>query len=150
MTDKESNLPTDPELVLDYIDQLKADNKRLKEEIKKNKQPKFSLNGKGLARAFNHWTWWVPIIMGCIYFIVLIWPSTYETGKFYVTNTRVKYSRLVKGFNISEWGNCYEIVGEVKNGTDNLMSGCFESKNKAYQIANEFTDDWKKLKEKEE
>lgn len=162
---KESNMPTDPELVLEYIDQLKADNKKLKEELKERKKPILSLNADHLGRAFDHWTWAMLVLVGCACAIIstisYIWPSVYETGRFYLDHSVVDYNppaacadiisrgricRLPRG----DAGSCYVVVKEIENGFDDDVTICIRDKDEAYKTANEFADEWKKLKEKEE
>ncbi|MHA2280102.1 MAG: hypothetical protein ACXAC5_04400 [Promethearchaeota archaeon] len=142
MVDKKLSDTTDQELVLEFVEQLKTDNKRLNEELKKRRRPMFSLNGDGIKRAFNHWTWWMLAIVGCACAITLtlvsVIPSSYETGRFYIQH---------RG---STCGNCYEIMKEVKGGQDDSMTECISNKDEAYKVANEFADEWKRLKDKSE
>lgn len=147
-----SNMPSDPELVVEYIDQLKADNKRLKEEVKNRKQPKILFDGNGLMRVLDHWTWGSLITVSCmcgfVLLVVNIWPSVYETGRFYLTHRMHNYTPHVPIQ--KELDNCYQVNKEVENSTDDIMTDCFRDKDEAYQVANEFANDWKKLKDKAE
>ena len=82
---------TDHELMLEYVEQLKEENKRLKQEIKDNKKPSYFISDK----AFDHWTWGVVVIgaaiFGVIHLIGYMWPSSYETGRFYLEHTMKDY-----------------------------------------------------------
>ena len=86
MADKRMSETTDQELILEYLEQLKEENQRLKKELDKRKQPKFSFNGDGIKRAFTHWTWITMAIVCCACMIALTLvysiPTSNETGRF--------------------------------------------------------------------
>jgi len=140
MADKRMSETTDQELILEYLEQLKEENQRLKKELSRNKQPKVSVNGDGLRKAFRHWTWLTLTITACVCMIVLtlinVIPASRETGRFYVTH----YT--------STCGNCYKVVKEVSGGQDKTMTDCVMTKDEAYKVANEFADEWRRLKDK--
>ena len=142
MADKKLSETTDQELVLEFVDQLKSDNQRLKKELEKRRQPWFSFNGESLRRVFNHWTWWTLAIIGCMCCIAItlvsVIPTSRETGRFYVEHRR------------NTCGNCYNIVKEIEGGQDDTMTDCISTKDEAYKVANEFADEWKRLKDKAE
>jgi hypothetical protein len=95
MADKKLSDTTDQELILEYVEQLKSDNKRLKGELERNKQPKYLVDAAKLNRAFDHWTWGAIVIVGVILGFILtvyhVWPSSYETGRFYLTHSVIDY-----------------------------------------------------------
>lgn len=153
MTDKESNMPTNPELIIDYIDQLKEDNKRLKEELKAEKRPLFDFTSSvQLIRdvadhGFTITAFVVSIILAIILAIYGLVCMSGPNGKYYVTR---------KGtYSISSKAECkqprpvimpcFKVMGEFDIGPDDYVDGCFSSKEKAYEAAREFTDEWKKL-----
>jgi hypothetical protein len=151
MVDKKMDDTTDQELMLEYIGQLKADNKRLNEELKKRKQTKVLFSGDGIKRAFEHWTWGtivvVGVILGIIYTLYFIWPSTYETGRFYLAHSMKNYDPPPPPPE-KEWDDCYKIIKEYENGRDEVISNCFRDKDEAYRVANEFANEWRRLKDK--
>jgi len=160
MTDKKLS-DTGDQGAIDYAIDLKIENNRLKEELKQRVQPKYLFDGKSLKKAFNHWTWeWITIaiiMLSIVLTIYHVWPSTYETGRFYLDHTTYDYKRPKECNHNQQYscnehpgdlGNCYRIIKEVENGQDVVMSDCVREKNDAYKTANEFADEWKKLKSK--
>ncbi len=140
MADKRMSETTDQELILEYLEQLKEENQRLKKEVERKKQPKLSISGDGIRRAFRHWTWITLIMTLCVCALVItivsVIPNSYESGRFYVTH----YT--------SSCGNCYKVAKEVIGGSDETMTDCMMTKDEAYRVANEFADEWKRLKDK--
>lgn len=163
MTNKKLSDTTDQGLAVDYAIQMKIENNELKEKLKQRKQAKYLFDGKSLKKVFDHWTWgWITFI-GLILSVILtinhIWPSTYKTGRFYLEHEMYDYKRP-KECNYNQryhcrkppgdLGSCYTVIREVENGIDDIMTACIRDKDKAYKIANEFADEWKKLKGEEE
>ncbi|MHA2280103.1 MAG: hypothetical protein ACXAC5_04405 [Promethearchaeota archaeon] len=161
--DKKLSDTTDQELILEYVGQLKEDNKRLKKELEAHKQPKFLVDADKLSRAFDHWTWGAIVVIGIILGVILtiyhVWPSTYETGRFYLSHQIIDYKipapcreqpARACWLPAGDKDSCYTVIKEVENGGDDSMTACIRDKDIAYKTANEFADEWKRLKEKEE
>jgi hypothetical protein len=159
MSDKKMSDTTDHELILEFVDQLKSDNQRLKKELEDKKQPKYLINTHKLDQLFDHWTWGtltvVAIILSVIYTLYFIWPSTYETGRFYLTHEAINTVRCPDNPSATCWlpleqrSSCYKVIKEIENGSDDIMTACINDKDEAYKTANEFADEWKRLKGKE-
>lgn len=155
MTDKKLSETTDHELILEYVEQLKEDNKRLKGELESNKQPRYIFDGKAFEKATDHWTWATLVIagvlIGVIHLIVYIWPSTYETGRFYIQHSSHNYGKAPPCEcppTPKEFDDCYKVIKEIENGSDESMTSCMRNREDAYKVANELSDEWHNLKNK--
>lgn len=150
MTNKRLSETTDDEILLELVEQQKRNIARLEKELKDKHKPLFSFDGRGLRAAFDHWTFGSLIVFSIIGGIVFglwhIWPSTYETGRFYLQHSVYNYTKPPPP--PPELDDCYRVYKEVENGQDEIMSSCYRNKDEAYQAANQFADNWKALKAK--
>jgi len=166
MEDKSLKDTTDQEMMVGYVKQLESENKRLKQELKDNKQPRYIANND------NIWVFEIVaialVIVCAVHLFSYMWPGSYDTGRFYISHKMVDYNppkpmsndecrehkrRSTNAYSscrkpAGDLGNCYVIVKEIKNGTDDNMSGCILNKDEAYKEANVFADEWKKLEAK--
>jgi hypothetical protein len=168
--DSISNKSND-EILVSYVQKLEEDNKRLQEELEAKSKPKVYVDFTRLTAIWDSDSelfntlfaagFVISIICGIILTIYHVWPSTYETGRFYLNHTMHDYDppencpgnaiqrythqhECVK--NAVDVDSCYMVVREVENGQDDIMSKCIRNKGEAYTMANEFTREWKILR----
>jgi hypothetical protein len=157
MTDKRLKDTTDHEMILEYVDQLKQDNKRLKEELSGKRRPLFDFTSpvKLLRDIANNGTtqafFWIFIIILSILVIYGLICISGPTGEYYVTR-KGKYVQTIqpeKECSCPEPKRierpCFRVMEEITLEQDKVIEGCFPSKEEAYKAAAEFTEEWERL-----
>jgi len=155
MTEKKLSETSDSELILEYLEQLKEDNSRLKKELKAKNRPIFDFASlTGLLRDIaGHWFPQTVLVVSLIVAgILLIYGLAVfhgPNGKFYVerkgTVTIQSIPECTQPPPIQK--PCFRVVSEVDLGQDDYISDCYDNKDEAYKAAAEFTEEWKKLNE---
>jgi hypothetical protein len=161
MADKKLSDTTDQEMVLEYVEQLKQDNKRLKGELEAKRRPLFNfvLLTKLLRDIADHGATQTLFVISLIALGILaiygLVSISGPTGEYYVVRagnqTEIigdvdckcpEPERITKP--------CFKVNEEFMLGEDDPISDCYEDKDEAYKAATEFADEWEKLHARQE
>ncbi|MHA2280101.1 MAG: hypothetical protein ACXAC5_04395 [Promethearchaeota archaeon] len=147
-------------MVLEYVEQLKQDNKRLNKELDSKRRPLFDFSSpvqllrdiadNGVAQTF----FGIGIAILCILIIYGLFCIHGPSGKHYViragshTETIESECKCPEPERITK--PCFKVMGEVTLGEDDYVEGCFFTKEDAYKAATEFTSEWERLNGRQE
>ena len=162
MTDKKLSETTDQEMILEYVEQLKQDNKRLKKELDAKNRPVFDFTSvtkllRDIAdHGFTQTVFGISIAAMCVLALygLISWSGT--TGRYYVERDG-NHVEVVAPENECECPEperitkpCFKVMSEFRLGEDDEVEGCFFTKEDAYKAAREFAEEWKRLNGRQE